>query len=85
MLYYPLQEAAWTTLGELHKKLAWQQHNEDDWIIEAYAAETLIPKAPAQAARFCTRLRNANRYCNHDPVKSGWQNTLEAGLWKITR
>lgn len=51
-------------MGELRKKLAWQQHIlEEDWVIEAYAAQTLIPRPPADAAKSCTALRNANR-CN---------------------
>jgi hypothetical protein len=49
------------TLGELRKRLAWQQHLVGDWVIEAYAAQTMIPVAPIEAANSCGRLHNANR------------------------
>jgi hypothetical protein len=56
------QEEQWTTHGELRRALAWQQHRQGEWVIEAYATAELLPQAPESAAdAACARLLTANR------------------------
>ncbi|EIE19065.1 hypothetical protein COCSUDRAFT_48997 [Coccomyxa subellipsoidea C-169] len=61
-LLEPLQEEQWTTVGDLRRKLAWQQHTVDGWSIEAYATQAGMPQTSSEAAGAPpSRLHTTNR------------------------
>lgn len=57
-----LQEEQWTTVGDLRRKLAWQQHTVDGWSVEAYATQAGFPQTSSEAAGAPpSRLHTTNR------------------------